>query len=346
MIQHTDSPALLRLLTTVVTADSAAALTHMVETPAALLARRDVMASRAVIAQALNLLLLWDFLARVPSARRYVQKRCATGGKVVLDHVALHTVALEGMGTLPAGHAAIARLLEPLGYRAAGEYPLPALNVVGRAFTHEELPEGLPQFFVSELNPQRFSTRFQVVVHRITRTSRDPLNAIHVALLRELQAEAQLPLPKARQLIPALLFAFGRHHDTPRFRDYQCLLAESSEMAWIATEGNALHRATHRVADLDAHVREQRLGGMPLEDRVEVSASGRVRRTAFRHEVKSREFGDSLGGTLTRRVPSSVYELIERGPAQDEATAAMCLDLGFDTRNAHVVFGMTGDGAR
>ena len=59
--------------------------------------------SRAVIAQALNMLLFEDLLNRVPAAKLYVD-RCLQNGRTVLhDHGAVRTVALTGMGALPAG---------------------------------------------------------------------------------------------------------------------------------------------------------------------------------------------------------------------------------------------------
>ena len=70
-----------------------------------------------MLAQALNLLLFRDLLARVPTGQRYVAECVSEGRQVVFDHGALRTVALGGMGDLPAGEAAITRVLLPLGYR-------------------------------------------------------------------------------------------------------------------------------------------------------------------------------------------------------------------------------------
>ena len=48
-----------------------------------------------------------------------------------------------------------------------------------------------------------------------------------------------------------IIAAFGRHHPAPRLADYETLLAQSAEAAWIATEGNAFNHATDRVPDVD-----------------------------------------------------------------------------------------------
>ncbi len=118
------------------------------------------MASRSLISLALNVALFGDLLERVPTGRAYVNDCLAQGREVVFDHGALRTVALAGMGSLPAGEAAITRVLLPLGYRMNDVYPLDRLGMTGRAYTHEDHPEVLPQFFVSELHPERFSPAF------------------------------------------------------------------------------------------------------------------------------------------------------------------------------------------
>jgi hypothetical protein len=278
---------------------------------------------------------------RVPTGRAYVGECVAAGRKVVFDHGALRTVALAGMGSLPAGHGGIGRILEPLGYRVASLYPLERLGMTGRAYTHEDLPEDLPQFFVSELHPQRFSAKFQAAVARITATSRDPLTSAHLQLLEELRVAGELPLGKATQLLPALAFCFGRHHGTPLLADYETLLAESAEMAWISTEGNAFNHATDRVPDLASVVVEQRRLARPLKDKIEVSGSGRVRQTAFRADIVTREFTGADGRTVTRNVPGSFYEFIQRELMKDELSGTRRLDLAFDSGNAQGIFKMT-----
>ena len=117
-----------------------------------------------MIAQALNLLLFRDLLARVPTGARYVAECVSQGRQIVFDHGALRTVALGGMGNLPAGEQAITRVLVPLGYRKSAVYPLDRLGMTGRSYTHGDFPEELPQFFVSELHPERFSPGFQKAV--------------------------------------------------------------------------------------------------------------------------------------------------------------------------------------
>jgi hypothetical protein len=245
------------------------------------------------------------------------------------------------MGDLPAGERTITRVLIPLGYELGSLYPLDRLGMTGRSYTHIDFPEELPQFFVSELHPERFSSRFQAAVTAVTASSRDPLSSFAQSALRDLELAGSLPFERARMLLPELLACFQRQHAIPRLGDYRALLEESAEMAWIATEGNAFNHATDRVHLLDALVAEQRRLGRPLKDTIETSRSGRVRQTAFRADPVEREFIDADGGVIRHTVPGSFFEFIQRERVHDPAARASRLDLAFDTGNAQGIFKMT-----
>lgn len=292
--------------------------------------------SRAVVTQALNILLFADLMDRVPTARAYVADCAAAGRKLVFDHGALRTVALAGMGALPAGEAAITRVLLPLGYRMNEVYPLDRLGMTGRSYTHADYPEDLPQFFLSELHPERFSDGFAAAVTRVSASARDPLDAAAKARLARLETNGQLPLEDAQTLLPALVSCFDRQHADPTLADYELLLAESAEMAWIATEGNAFNHATDRVANLAALVEGQKALGRPMKETIEVSRSGRVLQTAYRADRIARRFVDVDGRTVTRDVPGSFFEFIQRERLPDGR-----LDLAFDAANAQGIFKMT-----
>jgi len=284
---------------------------------------------------AMNLMLFEDILRRVPDARLYVADQVQNGRKVVYDHGALRTVALAA-SPLPGGHLAFSRILEPLGYHMNGLYPLDRLAMTGRAYAHEDLPEAIPQFFVSELHPERFSAVFQQAVERVLSTSRDPLPQWAFPLLDELASVKELPFAQAEKLLPVLVGAFDRHHAPIQLSDYKMLLAESAEMAWIATEGNAFNHATDRVADVVTVAEAQKALGRPMKDEVEVSTSGRVIQTAYRAAQVQREFVDGSGALVQRTVPGSFFEFITRKSEEGGG-----LDLRFDAGNAQAIFKMT-----
>lgn len=333
--------ALQQLLSACCPAEECAELLHTVHIAAPILHEAGEQVPRAVLAQGLNLLLFRDLLTRVPTGRQYVADRVSRGHRMVFDHGALRTVDWSGMGDLPAGERAITRVLIPLGYELGSLYPLDRLGMTGRSYTHSDFPEELPQFFVSELHPKRFSSRFQAAVTAVTASSCDPLSSFAKSALREIELAGSLPFGQASMLLPELLACFQRQHAIPRLSDYQTLLEESAEMAWIATEGNAFNHATDRVSLLDALVAEQQRLGRPLKDTIETSRSGRVRQTAFRADPVEREFIDAGGGVIRRTVPGSFFEFIQRERIRDPAARASRLDLAFDTGNAQGIFKMT-----
>ena len=292
--------------------------------------------SRAQLAMVLNLLLFEDLLRRVPWAQAYVRDQVAEGRRVIHDHGALRTVKGTLGGGLPPGQAAFTRLLEPLGYALAEDYPLERLAMTGHAYRHQDFPEELPQFFLSELHPERFSPAFQAATTRILASTRDPLPVPALALLWELQRQGDLAIEESLALLPDLAACFGRQHADPGLSDYEAVMTESPEMAWIATEGNAFNHATDRVKDVMHLAEAQKAKGRPMKDKVETSASGRVLQTAFRAAEVERVFLDAGGQRVLRRVPGSFFEFITRRPEPDGR-----LDLRFDTSNAQGIFKMT-----
>lgn len=300
----------------------------------ALLKPAGELISRAELAQALNLALFRDVLQRVPVGAAYVADCQRNGERVVFDHGALRTVAWPS-GALPPGEAAITRVLRPLGFVRAENYLLPKLKMTGRSWRHADFPEDIAQFFVSELHPEQFTLEFQEAVSRVIGDSRDPLTPVHLALLEQLARDGTLPTDQAQALLPALIGCFARQHPLFTWRDYELLLGESAEMAWIATEGNAFNHATDRVVDIEAVAALQRSLDRPIKPTIETSASGRVRQTAFRAAQVQRQF---LHGSqiVTRTVPGSFHEFIQRANEEEGG-----LDLRFDAGNATGIFKMT-----
>jgi hypothetical protein len=300
------------------------------------------MVSRATVAMALNAVLMHGLLERVPTGAAYVADRRRVGQRITFDHGALRTVRFfDGpTGALPAGEKAFTRILEPLGYRIAGVYPLARLKMTGRAYAHADHAETIPQFFVSELHVEDFSATFHDAAVRVFATSRDPLTAEARTLLERLAAQGAAPLWLAIDGLPSLVAAFGCQHDMPAEADYRLLLAESVEAAWIATEGNAFNHVTDRVCDVDALAVGQSALGRPMKDTVEVSINGRVRQTAFKADPVERRFRAVDGGEISMTVPGSFYEFITRDTLTG-ANGRPMLDLTFDSGNAQGIFKMT-----
>ncbi len=303
-----------------------------------LAAEQGPQVSRAVLAQALNMLLFEDLLARVPTAKTYADYTTGKGRRILHDHGAVRTVALEGMGGLPAGQEAITRILRPLGYALNGVYPLERLKMTGRSHAQADYLEEIAQFFLSELHPERFSPEFQAAVQRVTGNSKDPITPEAKTLLEKLDTTKSLTHDESAKLLPVLVSVFARQHTEPALADYELLLAESPEMAWISTEGNAFNHATDRVPDVDQLAAEQKSLGQPMKPAVETSQSGRVRQTAFLAARVQRSFRTPEGKLIEKEVNGSFYEFITRLPLPEEDGK---LDLSFDSSNAQAIFKMT-----
>ena len=338
----THSSTLQRLVESHLGRRRAAPLFEALELPPALLGSGPLSRApdqhrvqRSQLAAALALVLFDGVCQRVPMAAAYVGDAVRAGRRLVFDHGALRTVGAPS-GELPAGREAFARFLEPLGYALAGVYPLERLGMTGFVYAHRDLPEEIPQYFVSELHPEGFSPRFQLAAARVVSTGRDPLPSWSAELLAELAERGELDFARAADLLPCLVACFDRQHSEPRLDDYLTLAAESPEMAWIATEGNAFNHATDRVADVRAVAAAQHALGRPMKPTLEVSRSGRVVQTAFRAAAVERLFLDADDRLVTRTVPGSFHEFISRERMPDGR-----LDLAFDAQNAQGIFKMT-----
>lgn len=330
---------IVKLTATMLGLDMAKAVTGALQHIPALDRADGETVSRASFAMALNIVLFADLLRRAPTGAAYVADVAAGGGSVFFDHGALRTIRFQTgpTGALPAGEEAFARILKPLGYEVAAIYPLPRLGMTGRAYCHRDAPESIPQFFVSELHVERFDAGFEATASRVFGNSRDPLGKKAYAALAQFGETGRLPYHLAVAALPEIVAAFGRHHNTPALADYEALHHQSPEAAWIATEGNCFNHATDRVTDVDALARRQRALGRPIKAEVEVSATGRVRQTAFRADPVEREFIGADGMLIKKIVPGSFYEFITR--RIDPASGR--LDLGFDSSNAQGIFSMT-----
>lgn len=294
--------------------------------------------TRAQLALALNLILLDDLMHRVPMGAAYVADTRAAGRSLVFDHGALRTIRFQQgpTGALPAGELAFRRIFEPLGYSDVKIYPLPALKMTGRAYCHQDFPETIPQFFLSELHVDQFAPEMQAAAERVFGASQDPLDPAARALLDACSRNGGATIEQAAAGLGGLVRAFDRQHPVPQLSDYDILKAHSAEAAWIATEGNAFNHATDRVEHVEAVAEAQRALGRPIKPAIEVSASWRVRQTAFRAAQVERPFLDG-GAYVSRVVPGSFFEFISR----DIDPATHRIDLAFDSNNATGIFGMT-----
>jgi len=332
---------LTNLVEKVIGAEACAWVLKLMTVPASFATWEEEWISRKELAQALNMVLFYDLLQRVPTGRQYTEEVAARGGKVFHDHGALRTVRWAESGALPPGEAAFTRILEPLGYKLNGTFPLDRIGMTGRSYAQVDAPDEIAQFFVSELHPGRFSPAFQEAVSRVLASSKDPLSPKSQFLLHELARDGRIGFADAAAMLPELKACFARQHAVPHLADYEILLAESAEMAWIATEGNMFNHVTDRVDDLLRVTEEQKALQRPMKQSIEVSKSGRIKQTAFKADMVLRQFVGVDGELIEMMVPGSFYEFISRDRYMDIVADATKLDLGFDAANAQGIFKMT-----
>ena len=332
---------LTNLVEKVIGAEACAWVLELMTVPGSFATWEEEWVSRKELAQALNMVLFYDLLQRVPTGRQYTEEVAAKGGKVFHDHGALRTVRWAENGALPPGETAFTRILEPLGYKLNGTFPLDRIGMTGRSYAHIDAPDDIAQFFVSELHPGRFSPAFQQAVTRVLSSSQDPLSPKSQFLLHELARDGRIGFADAAAMLPELKACFGRQHAVPHLADYEIMLAESAEMAWIATEGNMFNHVTDRVDDLLRVTEEQKALQRPMKQSIEISKTGRIKQTAFKADMVLRQFIGTDGELIEMMVPGSFYEFISRDRYLDTVADVQKLDLGFDAANAQGIFKMT-----
>ena len=312
---------------------------HVVLIPDVLTSFGDENVSRAHLSMSLFLALYADLLDRVPHALEYFNRRKEEEQTIVLDHGAVRTVLSTRNGNLPAGEAGLTRILVPLGYFHNHTYPLPKLKMTGRSYTHEDFPELIPQYFVSEFHPELVEDdAFEKAVISVVEDSQDPLNDDIVADLQFLTENKFLPRSRSTNFLQQVAAAFSRQHPVPMLSKYEEIKKHSAEMAWISTEGNSFNHATDRVNDVMELAEHERHIGSPIKDTVEVSSNGNILQTAYKADIISRPFRTDSDEIVHHDVPGSFFEFITRHKLEDGS-----LDLAFDANNATGIFAMTRD---
>ena len=293
--------------------------------------------SRVVVAQALNMILFRKLVDNVPEGRQYVRDKLASGNKIVFDHGAVRTVGGISCGDLPSGAEGVTRILEPLGFEKVASYPLQKLKMMGAAYCHQDLPEDMSQFFVSELESEKFTQQFRDAAERILKESCDPISDYSKFHLDTLTKQKEIDSAVVPSLIVELSRAFDRQHPTPAKEDYDIVAAESAEMAWIATEGTFFNHLTDRVDDVMTLADKLRSQGFPIKEEVEVSKEKTVLQTAYK-ATKVDRFMRTAEGLKSFKVPGSFVEFIQRHRLPQNPSK---LDLRFDSSNAQGIFKMT-----
>lgn len=232
---------------------------------------------------------LWaDYVAMTPQAERIKSAFEAKGERVVNDHVAFRTLALE-----PIGLKALEPHLLEVGYTPYEPYDFPAKKLTAHGYLPPE-PE-LPRVFVSELRVNELSEASQAILKRLAKQI-DP----------------------ARVSVPKVLWS-GRLWEPVTWDEYQTLQAESEYAAWVASIGIRPNHFTIGVNYLEKHAEVEDVLQVVEGLGYEVNDSGgRVKGSADVLLEQGSTLADRMpvefAGGESHEVPTCYYEFAKRYP--------------------------------
>lgn len=254
---------------------------------------------------------LWeDYVAMTPQAKRIKAAFEERGERVVNDHVAFRTLALE-----PIRLKSLEPHLLAIGYEPYEPYNFEEKKLSAWGYLHPE-PER-PRVFVSELRVSELS----------------PASA---AILERLAAQVD----PARVADPSVMWA-GRLWDPVSWDEYQTLRDESEYAAWVATIGIRPNHFTIGVnylketTDVEGVLRVVEGLGYKVN-----SSGGRVKGTPAELLEQGSTLADRMPTKFadgeTREVPTCYYEFAKRYPTESGG-----LYPGFIAASADKIFEST-----
>lgn len=260
---------------------------------------------------------LWgNYCDRVEYARRYCELVGKRGGRVVNDHIAFRTFNTK-TGALPSGIEAMARLVTPLGYEAAGTYEFPDKHLNARHYQHED--PLMPKIFISQLEVDRLPSDAAKMLNAAVADARNLLDTDTQAILRY---PATLLKESAPSLIDRLYKYVTQVPWSPPPRETVIALNKVSQYAaWTLLHGNNVNHFTAYIneqqvkdwPDIESTVAGLRAAGVPMKAEVEGQPGSKLRQTATEavdEECSVRE-ADGKPGKL--KWSYAYYELAERG---------------------------------
>lgn len=235
---------------------------------------------------------LWkDYVSMTPQAERIKTAFEERGERVLNDHVAFRTLALDPMGL---------ERLEPhilnLGYKRLAPYEFPAKKL--RAYGYLPPESDQPRVFISELLVDQLTPAAQEVLKRLA---------------------SQVDASRATE--PEVLWA-GRLWAPITWSEYELLSSESEYAAWLASIGIRPNHFTISVNGLDKHLEVEDVLRVVEEIGYTVNDSGgRVKGSPEVLLEQGSTMADRLSqpfaGGEEHIVPTCYYEFAKRYPDSD-----------------------------
>lgn len=254
---------------------------------------------------------LWaDYIAMTPQAERIKAAFEDAGERVVNDHVAFRTLALE-----PIGLKALEPHLLSIKYKPYEPYDFKEKKLTAYGYLPPE-PE-LPRVFLSELRVSELSSESATILERLAS-----------------QVDA------ARVSDPSILWA-GRLWDPVTWKEYQTLQAESEYAAWFASIGIRPNHFTIGINDLKKYSEVEDVLKVVESLGYQVNDSGgRVKGSPEVLLEQGSTLADKMpipfAGDETHEVPTCYYEFAKRYP-----TPSGELYPGFVAASADKIFEST-----
>ncbi len=229
---------------------------------------------------------LWEaFSVRVPYVQTYTGLVNLKGGRVVLDHLGFRTLNTHS-GEQPEGILAIRHIIECLGYQPAGKYTLPKKNL--KAIHFEAETEGLPKFYVSQLNVTQLPVWAQNLLPDALSDTPYLLSDTGIELLGKLKKDKILNTEAAEILVDELLNYFRRPWNPPSKETVLKLNDVSHYAAWTLLHGNspshfAVSVNQQNVAawpDLESTIDALKKSGVPFKEKTEGEKGGVLQQAA------------------------------------------------------------------
>lgn len=273
------------------------------------------MASQDVLDQLLSR--LWDdYCARVAHARRYGELVAAQSGRVVNDHIAYRTFNAP-TGAQPAGIPSISRVIEPLGYTAAGSYEFTDKHLTARHYQHPD--PIMPKIFISQLEVDRLPAGAAAAIKAGVADAVDRVGDEGMRMLASVRSLAAAD----QSALADRLFAFFRQRPwSPPPRQVVIDVNQESQYgAWTLLHGNNVNHFT-------AYINEQRVGawpdiettidalrgaGVPMKAEIEGARGSKLRQTATQAVDEACAVREPDGSTGKLTWSYAYYELAERG---------------------------------
>lgn len=291
--------------------------------------------------------ILWgQYKKRVVYAAQYQDMVERQGGRVQNDHIALRTFNTQ-TGQQPAGVAAIARILEPLGYQKKDQYIFADKHLTAWHWEHATHPDH-PKIFVSQLEVDRLTPATAAMIDACVANAPDLLTATDLESLHNIGRGQSIDPAQAAKLAANLAAFFVRPWSPPSREVVEAVNVESQYAAWTLLHGNSVNHFTAYInrqnvaawPDLETTVNALRAAGLPMKDELEGEKGSKLRQSSTKASTEDCDIIEKNGSRGKMSWSYAYYELAERGMVTG-ADGKPLLFQGFLGAQATNLFEMT-----